>query len=110
MSRKEAINAFKARTVERGIFVVRCTATAQAWVDLSPNLGAARNGNWFALRIGSHRSTSAQAAWTAHGEDTFVFEVLETLSEDESPIVATDLLKTKKREWAARLGAEYLHP
>src|SRR5437879_1606835 len=38
MNKKEAIQEYKARKVARGVFVVRCTATGQAWVDSSPNL------------------------------------------------------------------------
>ena len=100
MSRREAIDAFKARAVARGIFAVRCAPTGQAWVDLTMNLGAAKNGLWFAMRIGSH-----QAAWHAHGEQAFTFEVLATLPDDESPIAARDLLKTRKRAWMDELHA-----
>ena len=105
MSRKDAIDAFKARTVSRGIFVVRCVPTSQAWVDLTMNLGAAKNGLWFAMRIGSHRNAEMQAAWNAHGEEAFTFEVLETLPDDESAIAARDLLKTRKRAWMDELRA-----
>lgn len=108
MNRKEAAKEFKGRKVPKGIFAVRCSATGEAWVDSSPNLGAARNGTWFQLRIGTHRGQRLQAEWNAHGEEAFEFEVLETLDDDAAPLLLRDLLKDKKAHWAAKLSAEPL--
>jgi hypothetical protein len=105
MHRKAAITAFKARVVRRGVFAVRCRATGHAWIDSAPNLEAARNRVWFCLRNRDVRNPMLQAEWDAHGQAAFEFEVLETLSEDESPIIAGDLLKARKRDWMARLQA-----
>ena len=106
--RKEAIKEYKARKVPRGVFAVRCTATGQIWVDSSPNLDAAPNGLWFGLRSGLHRNKALQAEWNAHGEPVFQYEVLEKLDEDVHPMSVTDLLKEKKRQWAAKFGAQSL--
>jgi hypothetical protein len=104
--RKEAVKAFKARKVARGVFAVRCTATGRVWVDSSPNLDASRNGVWFSLRHGGYFNRSLQAEWNAHGADAFQFEVLESLHDDVAPLAVKDLLKEKKREWVQRLGAQ----
>ena len=105
IDRKEAARQFKERKVPQGIFVVRCTATGEMWVDSSPNLGAARNSMWFQLKNGLHRDRQLQTEWNAHGEAAFEFDVVDTLDEDTPAINTRDLLREKKREWAERLGA-----
>jgi len=104
-TRKQAIRDFKDQPPSRGAFAIRCLPTQRVWVGASPNLGAVRNREWFALRQGQHRDKALQAEWTAHGEAAFQFEVLETLETDVLPLAIPDLLKEKKRDWAARLGA-----
>jgi hypothetical protein len=108
LSRKEAIREFKERKVPRGIFAVRCAATGHVWVDSSPNLKAAENSLWFALRHGGHINKAVQAEWETHGKEAFQYEVLETLAEDVSPLGVRDLLKEKRRHWLAKCGAQPL--
>ena len=67
--RKAAIAAYKERKTIAGIFVIRCKASAEAWVGQTPNLEKIQNRIWFTLRQGSHTCRSLQAAWTAHGPD-----------------------------------------
>jgi hypothetical protein len=108
IDRKAAIREFKERTPSRGIFAIRCDASGRAWVGASPNLQAAENSLFFALRHASHRERSLQDEWTARGESAFHFDVVETLDEDTSPMLVNDLLKAKQREWVERLGARAL--
>jgi len=108
LRRKEAINKYKARKPNRGVFAVRCAATGQVWVGATPNLDAAKNSVWFSLRLGKHSDRDLQEKWNAHGEAAFEYEVLERLDEDESPIAVNDLLKEKKGLWAARFQAHAL--
>lgn len=106
--RQAARDAVKDRPVRRGLYAVRCTATGGTWVGASPNLDAARNGAWFALRTGAHRDRGLQASWQAHGEAAHVFETLETLDDDVHPTRVHDLLKLGREAWVARLGAGLL--
>lgn len=109
MNRKEAIQAYKERKIPRGAFAVRCTSSGSVWVGSSPNLDAARNGMWFALRAGSPFNNQAlQKEWNQHGEPAFEFEILEKLEDDVSALALADLLKEKKRDWAAQLNAQPL--
>ncbi len=103
--RKEAIRKFKELKTPRGAYAVRCTATGGVWVGASRNLDAAKNGAWFALRIGSHMSKTLQAEWNAHGEPAFEYEILEKLDDDVSPMAIDDLLKEKRAHWVEQLGA-----
>jgi hypothetical protein len=108
--RKDAIRKYKERKIPRGIFAIRSTATGRCWVDSSPNLDAARNSQWFQLRLAGHRNRELQAEWNAHGEPNFEFEILEALDEDITEMAIRDELKSKRKEWAEKLGAPTVSP
>jgi hypothetical protein len=103
-ARKEAIQKFKERKPALGVFAARCRVSGRVWVDVSRNLDAAKNGTWFGLRSGGHRDKSLQAEWNAHGEDAFVYEILEKLDEDVHPMAVADLLKSARNRWIAQSG------
>lgn len=105
MDRKQAIRDFKEAAVPRGVFAVKCSASGEAWVGLSRNLNAQKNGLWFQLGMGSFRTASLQKAWKEFGEPAFVFEVLEELPEDTPELVLHDVLKERRAAWAGELGA-----
>jgi hypothetical protein len=107
-ARREAVKAYKERKARRGVFAVRCNTTGAVWAGSSPNLEATRNGLWFQLRVGSHFDKSLQTEWSAQGETAFEYEVLEVLDDEVSATAASGLLKEKRRDWAARLGARIL--
>jgi hypothetical protein len=106
VNRKEAIREYKMRRVSRGVFAVRCTVTSHVWVDSSPNLDGAKNGAWFQLHAGNYCDKTLQSEWNTHGENAFQFEILETLDDDVISLAVPDLLKEKKSQWAAQLGAK----
>ncbi len=110
MNKKEAIAAWKNRKTPRGTYVVRFGDDGPAFVDAAPDLDAAKNGLLAALRIGAHRNKELQAEWDAHGEAAFRYEVLEKLEDDLADMVWRELLKDKKKEWVARLGAIKVTP
>jgi len=43
--------------------------------------------------FGTHSTRDLQSAWTSHGADTFTFEPLEQLEDEEIPYVRDTLLK-----------------
>ena len=102
--RKAAIAAYKERKTTAGIFVVRCGASGQVWVGQTPNLGSIQNRIWFSLRMGSHSNRDLQAAWTMHGEDTFTFEAVERLKDEELAYVRATLLKERAAHWRSTLN------
>jgi hypothetical protein len=105
-ARKAAIAAYKERKSVAGIFAIRCTATAEVWIGQTPDLEKIQNRIWFTLRQGGHPCRSLQAAWTAHGPDSFTFEACERLEEEEVPYVRAALLKERALHWRTELGAE----
>jgi hypothetical protein len=110
IDRKAATREYKERQPARGIFCLSCQGSNSQWVGSAMNLDAARNSTLFQLRNNSHRDQRLQSEWNAHGEETFRFEVLETLDADLEAVLIPGTLKEKKRAWAARLSAPMLLP
>lgn len=103
--RKAAVAAYKKRKPEAGIFAVRCAASGQAWIGQTLNLDTVQNRIWFSLRVGSHANAELQSAWAQHGADTFSFESLETLKDEELPYVRDTLLKERAAHWRTAVKA-----
>ncbi|BCW87340.1 hypothetical protein sos41_04690 [Alphaproteobacteria bacterium SO-S41] len=105
--RKELLDAHKEKKTPIGVFAVRCRPTGEAWVSPSRNLAMQKNGLWFSLRLGSYPNPALQAAWKAHGEDAFDYEILETLGdEDLTPYLLNAALKDRASHWRAALNAK----
>jgi len=102
--RKELSQAVKEAKPRPGIFAVRCTASGEAWVAKAPDLGRRQAGLWFQLRMGGFPGKDLQAAWNAHGEAAFVFEILEEIA-DENAMLIPVLLKEREAHWRTALKA-----
>src|SRR5947209_6598476 len=94
-----AITAYKERKSTAGIYLVRCKASGEIWVGQSPNLDTIQNRIWFTLRFGSNPHQGLQKAWRDHGAESFTFEVVERLAEDESSYGKNALLKERMAHW-----------
>jgi hypothetical protein len=104
IDKKAAVAAYKERKVAAGIFAVRCAASGQVWVGQAPNLDTIQNRTFFTLRQGNHPSRDLQAAWAAHGADSFTFEAVERLPDEEIPYARAALLKERAAHWRAALN------
>jgi hypothetical protein len=105
MNKREIRNEFKLRKFPKGVFAVRCLASGEVWVASTGNLTSARTALFFMLRNGSHINKKMQAAWDAHGEAAFEFEILETFDEDVSPLLLKDLSRDRPKHWLQELNA-----
>ena len=105
--KKELVRSFKEQKARPGVFAVRCTATGQAWTYASKDLDRQKSGLWFQLRMGGFPGKTLQAAWKAQGEDAFVFEELEEITDDNALLIPA-LLKERELHWRNELGAEPL--
>jgi hypothetical protein len=103
--RKAAIAAYKQREAAAGIYAVRCTATGQVWVGSSPTVDRVKNRLWFTLGLGSNPHRELQAAWSAHGAESFCFEELERRKDGASVLRRDDWLKEHAAVWRERLNA-----
>jgi len=105
-TRREAIRQYKDQKPEPGIFAVRCAATGEAWIGISRNLAQQQNRIWFSLRMGGHPNRAAQAAWNAHGPESFSFEVLEAVDDEGLSRPSLDSrLKDRGGHWREELAA-----
>ena len=85
--RKAAVAAYREQKTAAGVCAVRCAADGRAWLMDSLTVDVCQNRLWFELRQGAHRDRSLQAAWTAHGEAAFAFEIVARLPPDTSPLL-----------------------
>ena len=105
--KKELVREYKEQKAVPGIFAVRCTATSAVWVAKAPDLSKRQAGLWFQLGMGGFPGKSLQAAWTAHGESAFHFEILEEI-EDDNALLIPVLLKEREAYWRQQLKAAAL--
>ncbi|HTW34908.1 MAG TPA: GIY-YIG nuclease family protein [Rhizomicrobium sp.] len=102
--KKEAVRNYKERKQLQGVFAIRCDASGEIWTGFSPNLDAHQNREWFTLRSGLHRNKAMQAAWNAHGDASFRYEIVEEVT-DDNPLLIPALLKDREKHWRAKLSA-----
>ena len=105
LARKAAVEDYKRKPVIAGVFAVICSATGEVWVGTSRHIETAKNGLWFALRMGTSPFKSLQAVWSAHQPEDFRFETLDLLPADLSPTACKDELARRLALWTARLQA-----
>jgi hypothetical protein len=103
--KKAAIAAYRERKSAAGIYLVRCRASGGVWVGQSPTLDTIQNRIWFTLRFGSNPNRELQKAWCEHGAESFTFEVVERLEDEESSYIQNALLKERLAHWRSTLDA-----
>ena len=103
--RKATIAAYRERPVQAGIYALRCTASGECWVGRAPDLATIENRLRFTLRMGGSPHRALQAAWRAHGGESFAFEALERFDDEELGLGRDRILKARHAHWCATLGA-----
>ena len=73
----------------------------RTWVGATPNLTAAGNRLRFQLRMGSCIVPGLQAAH----DGALAVEKLEELDADLGPLALEEAVRSRRADWAARLGA-----
>ncbi|MEZ4496357.1 MAG: GIY-YIG nuclease family protein [Thermomicrobiales bacterium] len=106
--RKAAIGAYKELKVEAGVFALRCTVDDRRWIGRAQNLATIENRLRFTLKRGKSPSASLQAAWTEHGDEAIVFEVIDVLDDQIDQFDRDRALNERQRSIAAELGAELI--
>src|SRR3569832_1369107 len=104
--KKAALAAYKERKAEPGIYAVRCAPTCQVWIGAAPELSAIWNRVSFALRQGEQPPASLQAAWREHGPDSFTFEPVEALTDEQLVCGRYRMLMERRAHWCEALNAE----
>jgi hypothetical protein len=100
-------------TALAGIYAVHCLPTGQRWIGRTPDLCTIQNRLWFTLRQGNNPHRALHAAWNEHGADSFTFEDVERLKEDDDAIstetaryVRDQVLKERLSHWCATFSAD----
>mgnify|MGYP001583255521 CR=1 FL=1 len=84
-SRQELKREYKERKKAAGVFQVKNTVNGKVLLGSSLNLEGPLNSHRFMLEIGRHRNALLQKEWNEYGADTFVFEILETVTLKDDP-------------------------
>jgi hypothetical protein len=106
--RKAALERYKDRKVEAGVYKLSCLASGACWVGRAPDLSTIGNRIWFTLRHGGHSNKALQAAWNAHGADAIAFEIVEALEHkpEDSAYMRDRALKARLEHWREALNAD----
>ena len=107
VDRKAALRDYKERVVPMGVYRVMNTVTGNSLVAASTDVNALLNRHKAQLRMSAHPNRALQADFAAHGPDSFVFEVLDTLTPSDNPAYdpADDLAELEDM-WLEKLGAQ----
>ncbi len=112
MDRKALIREYKQRRPPMGVYRVHNTITGHALVAASTDLPSILNRHRAQLGMGGHSSRVLQADWIAHGPESLVFEILDTLTPPDEPgYNPLEDLTVLEDLWLEKLslGADRLH-
>ncbi len=102
--RDELKQQYKHVEVQAGVFQIRNLRNGKIFLKATLNLTTI-NGQLFQLNANSHRNTLLQQEWNTFGQDAFVVEILETLSQQElTSLRAKDILRHLEEKWLNTLS------
>lgn len=87
-ARRAAAAAYKSRRQLGGVYQIKCTATGRVLLGWAVDLRGSENRFRFAQMTGSCVNYALQDDWNRYGGSAFVFEVLETLGQEETQSAA----------------------
>jgi hypothetical protein len=58
--------------------------------------------------MGNHPNRSLQKAWRDHGTNSFTFEIVEALADEETPYIRNAVLRERFAHWRSMLKAEVI--
>ncbi|MGD8353541.1 MAG: GIY-YIG nuclease family protein [Pseudomonadota bacterium] len=107
MDRTTMKKAYKDSGRPMGVFIIKNTQNDRLYIDCSIDLPARINRHKAELRFRSHRNRELQEAWDLLGEQTFKFEILDLMDNEEN--AGADIgreLKVLQEMWIGRLKDE----
>ena len=87
-SRKHLKDAYKQKKFKMGIFQITNKQNGKIFIGSSIDLQAIWNRYQMELKFGSHRNKRLQADWEAFGPESFGFEILTELKQEDKKTVA----------------------
>jgi len=86
MTNKQTLKRQYLETATRaGVYAIRNQITGRALVAGSSDVQGTLNRHRFELRYGQHRNATLAQDWAAHGETSFLFEVLDMVKPGDDP-------------------------
>jgi len=92
-----------------GIYGITCTITNKVYIGKSINIKNRWSAHRFMLRRGKHDNSYLQHAWNLHGEENFLFSIIEETSKEDlqdKEIYYIDLYKACNRQFGYNLRKE----
>jgi group I intron endonuclease len=80
-----------------GVYKIVCSPTKKVYIGSSQNLHKRHQDHFAMLRKGTHNNAYLQRAYTKHGDDSFLFEVIE--------LVLSPFLADREQVWINRFKA-----
>ncbi|MEH7400188.1 GIY-YIG nuclease family protein [Gottfriedia acidiceleris] len=104
MSRKKELKMqYKETKVQAGIYQIKNVKNQKIFIVSTKNLKTI-NGKKFELEAGSCTNKTLQHEWNEYGKESFVFEELEILKEEDiSPLGIKGDLKRLEEKWLEKL-------
>ncbi|MEH7452361.1 GIY-YIG nuclease family protein [Gottfriedia acidiceleris] len=104
MSRKKELKMqYKETKVQAGIYQIKNIKNQKVFIVSTKNLKTI-NGKKFELEAGSCTNKALQQEWNEYGKESFVFEELEILKEEDiSPLGIKGDLKRLEEKWLEKL-------
>jgi len=75
---------YKQSVKPMGIFQIRNLVNGKLFIGGTFNLDVAYNKHKFQLNLGSHKNKDLQKEWREHGQENFIYEILEVLEQDDN--------------------------
>jgi len=104
--RKATVAAYRERKATAGIYAVCCLGSGQRWIGRAADIETIKNRLWFSLRQGNCPHRTLQAAWNAHGAETFTLEIIQRMEDETLSYVRDRALKDRLAHWCSALEAE----
>jgi len=84
-SRKDLVQAYREAPPPPGVWLITCTATDRALLGSSDDARGALNRMRMELTTGILPNRELLADWRTHGDQSFTFEILDTIKRPSPP-------------------------
>ena len=91
---RELKDEYKKMKFRMGVFRIRNLKNGKIFIGSSPDLDAAWNSQRFQLEAGLHSSEELQNDWVVYGPESFVYEIIDELEQDDD--LSTDYSRELK--------------
>ncbi|MBN8688225.1 MAG: GIY-YIG nuclease family protein [Chitinophagales bacterium] len=97
-SKKELKETYKEMKFRIGVFQIRNTVNNKIYIESSTDLAAIWNRNRFQLNNGLHPNAMLQKEWNEFGQDSFNYEILSEIKQDDNKTVDFHRKEAKQLE------------